>query len=116
MVTANSQLSLPLPLVSQVVHRYVARQPDCLKRTMAGKYIVYVLKTLREPTHYYTGLTSNLAARLDKHNAGGCRSTALNRPWKVDVVIEFSDERRAVALEKYLKTGSGVAFASRHLR
>ena len=32
------------------------------------------------------------------------------------VVIEFSDERRAVAFERYLKSGSGVAFAQRHLR
>jgi hypothetical protein len=32
------------------------------------------------------------------------------------VVIEFAEERRAVALERYLKSGSGVAFAQRHLR
>ena len=27
-----------------------------------------------------------------------------------------ADERRAVAFERYLKSGSGVAFAQRHLR
>jgi hypothetical protein len=32
------------------------------------------------------------------------------------VVIEFDDEKRAVAFERYLKSGSGVAFAKRHLR
>jgi hypothetical protein len=31
------------------------------------------------------------------------------------VVIEFADERRAVAFERYLKSGSGVSFAQRHL-
>jgi hypothetical protein len=31
-------------------------------------------------------------------------------------VIEFADGRRAVGFERYLKSGSGVAFAHRHLR
>jgi predicted GIY-YIG superfamily endonuclease len=83
---------------------------------MSEKLLVYILKTVHQPVRYYTGLTSNLTARLEKHNAGGCASTAMNRPWTVDVVIEFADERRASAFERYLKTGSGGAFASRHLR
>jgi putative endonuclease len=68
------------------------------------KYLVYILKTVNDPTKYYTGLTSDLDARLEKHNAGGCPSTASSRPWEVDVVIEFKDERRAAALERYLKS------------
>jgi putative endonuclease len=80
------------------------------------KSIVYVLRSQTDPTCYYTGLTSSLAARLDAHNAGRCPHTSQNRPWIVDVIVEFSDERRAVAFEQYLKSGSGVAFAKRHLR
>ena len=80
------------------------------------KRIVYVLKTESDPTRYYTGLTSDIASRLDAHNAGRCPHTALCKPWIIDVLVEFSDERRAVALEKYLKSGSGCAFAKRHLR
>jgi hypothetical protein len=38
------------------------------------------------------------------------------RPWHVDVVVEFANEERAVAFERYLKSGSGGAFAKRHLR
>jgi hypothetical protein len=34
----------------------------------------------------------------------------------IDVLVQFSDERRAVAFERYLKSGSGNAFAKRHLR
>jgi len=34
----------------------------------------------------------------------------------VAVVIEFADEHRAIEFEKYLKSGSGVAFSKRHLR
>lgn len=78
--------------------------------------IVYVLKSEGYPTRYYTGLTSNLAGRLDAHNAGRVPHTANGQPWIIDVVVEFSDERRAVAFEKYLKSGSGGAFAQRHLR
>ena len=82
---------------------------------MATRF-VYVLKNCVVPPRYYTGLTSEIATRLAVHNAGHCRHTAKHLPWSVDVVIEFSDERRAVALERYLKSGSGVAFSHRHLR
>jgi len=43
-------------------------------------------------------------------------STIARGPRSLDVVIEFTDERRAIAFERYLKSGSGVAFAQRHLR
>ena len=78
--------------------------------------IVYVLKSELNPTRYYTGLTSNLAGRLDAHNAGRVPHTANGKPWIIDVVVEFADERRAVAFENYLKSGSGGAFAQRHFR
>jgi predicted GIY-YIG superfamily endonuclease len=80
------------------------------------KQFVYVLKNSESPPQYYTGLTSDLARRLAEHNQGGCIHTAKHRPWSIDVIIEFSDERRAVTFERYLKSGSGVAFAKRHLR
>ena len=78
--------------------------------------IVYVLKSDADPSRYYTGLTTNLAARLEAHNAGRVPHTADGKPWIIDVIVEFSAERRAVAFEKYLKSGSGGAFARRHLR
>ena len=37
-----------------------------------------------------------------------------SKPWELVVSIEFTDERRALAFEKYLKSGSGRAFAKRH--
>lgn len=80
------------------------------------KRIVYILKSDADPGRYYTGLTSDLAGRLDAHNAGRVPHTANGKPWIIDVIIEFSDERRAVAFEKYLKSGSGCAFAKRRLR
>jgi putative endonuclease len=61
-------------------------------------------------------MTSDVRARLAAHNEGRCRHTTSGRPWHLDVVIEFADERRAIAFERYLKSGSGCAFAQRHLR
>ena len=43
-------------------------------------------------------------------------SSVMSKHFAYVLVIEFADERRAVAFERYLKSGSGVAFASRHLR
>jgi predicted GIY-YIG superfamily endonuclease len=80
------------------------------------KRIVYVLKTDDNPPAYYTGLTSNLRERLSAHNAGRCPHTASRRPWHVDIIVKFADEARAGAFERYLKSGSGNAFARRHLR
>jgi putative endonuclease len=77
---------------------------------------VYILKNQTLPCRHYTGLTSNVAARLAVHNARHCPHTAGGGPREVDVAVEITDEERAVAFERYLKSGSGVAFAQRHLR
>jgi putative endonuclease len=84
--------------------------------TFMQQRFVYVLKNSEVPPRYYTGVTCDVAARLGEHNAGKCAHTGKYRPWSVDVVVEFGDERRALAFERYLKSGSGVAFAHRHLR
>lgn len=79
-----------------------------------GKRFVYVLKNAESKPRFYTGLTSDIDARLTDHNAGRCPHTAKHRPWQHHVVIEFPDEHRAVRFEQYLKSGSGRAFAKRH--
>jgi putative endonuclease len=80
------------------------------------KRYVYVLRNDEVPPRYYTGVTSDVPRRHAEHNAGQCFHTAKYRPWSIDMVIEFADEERAVAFERYLKSGSGVSFAQRHLR
>ena len=79
-------------------------------------WFVYVLRNTEHRPRYYTGDTSDVARRQAEHNAGSCIHTAKYRPWTIDVLIAFPEERRAVAFERYLKFGSGVAFAQRHLR
>jgi putative endonuclease len=80
------------------------------------KRFVYVLKNDEVAPRYYTGVTASVARRQAEHDSGQCTHTAKYRPWSIDLVVEFTDERRAVAFERYLKSGSGVAFAKRHLR
>ena len=78
------------------------------------KRFVYVLKSGDSKAHFYVGLTSDVRARLSDHNDGRCPHTAKRRPWQLHVVIEFPDEPRALRFERYLKSGSGRAFARRH--
>ena len=82
----------------------------------APKRFVYILKNADLPPRYYTGATSDLRTRVDAHNAGRCSYTVKHRPWTLDVVVKFADEKRAVKFEKYLKPGSGAGFARRHFR
>lgn len=79
------------------------------------KRTVYILRSDADPSRYYTGLTSDLSARLEWHNHGPCGVTTANRPWSLVVSMEFATERAARRFEKYLKSGSGRAFSKRHL-
>ena len=79
-----------------------------------GKRFVYVLRSETDPDRHYVGVTSDIAERLAWHNAGPCGHTRAHRPWAVVVSIEFPTEQQAIRFEKYLKTGSGRAFATRH--
>jgi putative endonuclease len=82
----------------------------------ASQRFVYVIRSEKQPDRYYTGLTSNVKARRAHHNGGHSRHTANGAPWEVVVVIAVRDARRALDFEKYLKSGSGCAFAARHFR
>ena len=66
------------------------------------KRYVYVLKNHETPPRYYTGVTSDVPRRHAEHNTGRCPHTAKYGPWSIDVVIEFADERRAVAIGCWL--------------
>jgi predicted GIY-YIG superfamily endonuclease len=78
------------------------------------KRFVYVLRCTQDPTRYYVGLTSSVSARVDAHNSGHSKHTARLRPWQLVVSLEFANEESAALFERYLKSGSGRAFAKRH--
>ena len=71
---------------------------------------VYILQSLNGD-HFYIGITDDLDARLSKHNSGAVAHTSKFRPWRIKTYVAFSDEACAIAFEKYLKSGSGHAFA-----
>ena len=79
-----------------------------------GMWTVYILRSVHHPEQRYIGLTNDLGARLAKHNAGGSPHTAKLRPWELETSVGFTDQGKAAAFEKYLKTGSGFAFAKKH--
>ena len=106
----------PGRMVRKIASVPAGSQSASHSRVAKLKRIVYILKSERRPLRYYVGLTSDLRARLAEHNAGRCRHSASGRPWCIDVVVAFTDQQRAVAFEQYLKSGSGSAFARRHLR
>ncbi len=76
---------------------------------------VYILQSLTLEEHFYTGITDDLKVRLSKHNAGDVSHTSKFGPWRVKTYIAFADEARAIAFEKYLKSGSGRAFVKARL-
>jgi predicted GIY-YIG superfamily endonuclease len=79
-----------------------------------GKRFVYVLRSESDPSRHYVGATTDVDERLHWHNEGPSGQTVFNRPWRIVVSIEFPDERTALRFERYLKSGSGRAFAKRH--
>jgi predicted GIY-YIG superfamily endonuclease len=78
------------------------------------KRFVYILQSVNVPARHYTGLTDNIPRRLEEHNNGRSLHTANHRPWRLHVAMEFANENVAVRFEKFLKSGSGRAFAKRH--
>lgn len=82
---------------------------------MDGQFFyVYMLQSIDSPGHWYVGLTEDLAARLNAHNAGKVPHTSKFAPWRIETAVAFRDEPKAVAFEKYLKSQSGRAFAKKH--
>jgi putative endonuclease len=79
------------------------------------KRVVYIIRSESDPNRFYTGLTSDMEARLDWHNTGPYGFTVDHRPWSLVIAMTFATETAARRFERYLKTGSGRAFSKRHL-
>jgi hypothetical protein len=61
------------------------------RKELKGFTYVYVLLSEKDATHRYT-----------------------DRPWQIETAIAFRSREKAAAFEKYLKSHSGRAFASKH--
>ena len=74
---------------------------------MQDFYFVYILQCA--DGNYYTGCTKDLNDRMSRHHRGSVPATKDRRPVTLITYLAFSDQYKAFAYEKYLKTGSGKA-------
>lgn len=77
-------------------------------------FFVYILQSLKDSNRHYTGFTDDMDNRLKEHNAGNVKPTKAFVPWKLMTYIAYDDKEKAVAFERYLKSGSGRSFSKRH--
>jgi predicted GIY-YIG superfamily endonuclease len=78
-------------------------------------HYVYLLESLATAGQRYVGITGDLRTRLREHNSGKSAHTSKHLPWRVVTYVAFSDVTKAEAFERYLKSGSGHAFARKRL-
>ena len=76
-------------------------------------YYVYILQL--KNNSYYHGFSTDLKQRFKAHQQGQVASTKNLRPVKLVFYASFLSENKAIAFEKYLKSGSGFAFRKKHL-
>jgi predicted GIY-YIG superfamily endonuclease len=76
-------------------------------------YHVYLIQSESHPDQRYIGFTRNLKERLIAHSSGKTVHTPKYRPWILVTYHAFADKLKAYEFERYLKTGSGQAFAKK---
>ena len=78
-------------------------------------HYVYLLQSEAFADARYVGVTTDLKRRFAAHNAKKSPHTSKFVPWRLVTYVAFSDRRRAELFERYLKSGSGHAFAKKRL-
>ena len=78
-------------------------------------FYVYIIRSETHPDQTYVGFTEDLRQRLTTHNQGGSPHTAKFTPWQLEFYCAFRSKAKALAFERYLKSHSGKAFASKRL-
>ncbi|MCX6274529.1 MAG: GIY-YIG nuclease family protein [Bacteroidetes bacterium] len=76
-------------------------------------HFVYLLKC--SDNTIYTGCTENLEERKSRHDNGYVASTCKKLPVDLINYFAFQDKQKAFLFEKYLKSGSGIAFRNKRL-
>ena len=78
-------------------------------------HYMYLIESLSAQGERYVEMTTDLKQRLREHNQGRSSHTAKFSPWKLITYVAFNDQAKAEAFERYLKSGSGHAFARKRL-
>ena len=76
-------------------------------------YYVYILRLSNNAV--YTGTTDNLAERVKRYNKCDVPHTRKFLPAKLIYYSTFATKEKALDFEKYLKSGSGIAFRNKRL-
>jgi len=64
---------------------------------------------------YYVGFSTDLKKRLQSHLSGEVLSTKSDLHYKLEWYCAFQDQKQALSFERYLKSGSGIAFMKKTL-
>lgn len=74
-------------------------------------YAVYMLKCSDET--FYIGFSANIKNRFKAHQAGEVKYTKSKLPVELIHVSYFKEKQKAYEFERYLKSGSGIAFRNK---
>jgi putative endonuclease len=101
----KSPVNLNLPLVW--ISMYATEKAD--------PYVLRIRSAKHpKPAEFYTGSTIDLRTRLRERNAGKSPYSRKFSPWELMFYAAFPERLLAEHFERYLKSGSGRAFAKRH--
>ncbi|NQV89294.1 MAG: GIY-YIG nuclease family protein [Parcubacteria group bacterium] len=78
-------------------------------------HYVYILRSSSFPSQIYKGSTGDLNKRLQKHNDGRVPHSSKYAPWSIEWYSVFRTKEQAQKFERYLKSGSGIAFMRKRL-
>lgn len=78
-------------------------------------YYVYILKSLKDETHYIGSSAYIPTKRVIEHNQKMNKYTSKHIPYKLIWYGIFASKKLALQFEKYLKSGSGHAFMKKRL-
>ena len=90
---------------------YSGKIPDEASVIAVTMWFVYILKCADNT--YYTGCTSDLDDRIKRHLKRENTYTKDRLPVTLIYYSAFPDKYKAYEFEKYLKSGSGKAFAKK---
>ena len=92
-------------------HWFSVKIPNETSVIAVTMWFVYILKCA--DNSYYTGCTSDLDDRINRHLKGENTYTKERLPVSLVYYSAFNNKYKAYEFEKYLKSGSGKAFAKK---
>lgn len=76
-------------------------------------FYVYIIKD-KDANKFYTGFSRDLKTRIKSHQEKTVKTTKIGN-YELVFYSAFQDKSKALSFEKYLKQGSGYAFARKRL-